>query len=217
MTTHQMTHFRDAKVQQFGDRWNWRSQKTVWLQHELQHLEEKKKPNTTSMTTWPKDPERLPHKTHAYWHMKWNYFVLFRRPPLDNPKFRSFSPLLFFLPSLGCPLRPSRRPPPLPPGRPSPPGGPSPKGLGARRVGGPKGGGPKISRSFFLLPGDLVEFWWCFGRSGPQMCLFSPSVCPVKPGGPSFSGTDNRFFSVGRRWRVVNWQGTKRVHAQAVE
>ena len=43
---------------------------------------------------------------------------------------------------------------------------------------------PKISRFFFLLPppfsfffsisGDLlVEFWWCFGRSGPQTCLFT--------------------------------------------
>ena len=41
------------------------------------------------------------------------------------------------------------------------------------------------SRVFFPLSGGLlVEFWWCFGRSGPQMCLFSPSGCPVKPRRP---------------------------------
>ena len=28
--------------------------------------------------------------------------------------------------------------------------------------------------------GVLVEFWWCFGWSGPQMCLFSPSGCRVE-------------------------------------
>ena len=41
------------------------------------------------------------------------------------------------------------------------------------------------SRVFFPLSGGLlVEFWWCFGRSGPQMCLFSPSGCRVEaPGG----------------------------------
>ena len=36
-----------------------------------------------------------------------------------------------------------------------------------------------------LSGGLLVEFWWCFGRSGPQMCLFSPSGCPVKPRRPA--------------------------------
>ena len=37
------------------------------------------------------------------------------------------------------------------------------------------------SRVFFPLSGGLlVEFWWCFGQSGPQMCLFSPSGCPVE-------------------------------------
>ena len=36
--------------------------------------------------------------------------------------------------------------------------------------------------SFFSLSGDLlVECWWCFGLSGPQMCLFSPSGCLVEP------------------------------------
>ena len=40
--------------------------------------------------------------------------------------------------------------------------------------------------SFFpLAEGLLEEFWWCFGRSGPQMCLFSPSRCPVKPRRPA--------------------------------
>ena len=38
------------------------------------------------------------------------------------------------------------------------------------------------SRVFFPLSGGLLlEFWSCFGRSGPQMCLFSPLGCPVKP------------------------------------
>ena len=37
---------------------------------------------------------------------------------------------------------------------------------------------------FSSLWGLLVEFWWCFGRSGPQMCLFSPSGCPPHPAGP---------------------------------
>ena len=32
---------------------------------------------------------------------------------------------------------------------------------------------------FSSLWGLLVEFWWCFGRSGPQMCLFRPQV--VRP------------------------------------
>ena len=37
------------------------------------------------------------------------------------------------------------------------------------------------SRVFLPLSGGLlVEFWWCFGRSGLQMCLFSPSGCPVE-------------------------------------
>ena len=60
----------------------------------------------------------------------------------------------------------------------------------------PSAGPPKISRFFFLLPppfsfffflsGDLlVEFWWCFGQSGPQMCLFSPSSCPGSPRRPA--------------------------------
>ena len=39
-----------------------------------------------------------------------------------------------------------------------------------------------FSRLFSSLGGLLVEFWWCFGRSGPQMWLCSPSGCPVKPG-----------------------------------
>ena len=40
--------------------------------------------------------------------------------------------------------------------------------------------------SFFPLSRVLlVEFWWCVGRSGPQMCLFSPSGCPVKPRRPT--------------------------------
>ena len=50
--------------------------------------------------------------------------------------------------------------------------------------------GPKISRFFFLSRPPfslffsltvclLVVFWLCFGRSEPQMCLFSPSSCLV--------------------------------------
>ena len=41
------------------------------------------------------------------------------------------------------------------------------------------------SRVFFPLSGGLlVECWWCFGRSGPQMCLFSLTSCRVEaPGG----------------------------------
>ena len=41
------------------------------------------------------------------------------------------------------------------------------------------------SRVFFPLSGGLlVEFWWCFGRSGPQMCAFSLWGCRVEaPGG----------------------------------
>ena len=40
------------------------------------------------------------------------------------------------------------------------------------------------SRVFFPLSGGLlVEFWWCFGQSGPQMCLFSPSGCRVEAPG----------------------------------
>ena len=75
-------------------------------------------------------------------------------------------------------------------------GSPNLEKVGPRRVGG-----PKISRFFFPLPpqfsfflslwvssrvffplsrGLLVEFWWCFGRSGLQMCLFSPSGCRVE-------------------------------------
>ena len=65
----------------------------------------------------------------------------------------------------------------------------------------PPSAGPPSARTaqnfalFFLLPlpfsffplsgGLLVEFWSCFGRSGPQMCLFSPSGCPVKPRRPA--------------------------------
>ena len=73
---------------------------------------------------------------------------------------------------------------------------------GARRVGGPKfrvfffpSPAPIFilffslrvsSRVFFPLSGFLlVDFWWCFGRSGPQMCLFSPLGCPVKPRRPA--------------------------------
>ena len=41
------------------------------------------------------------------------------------------------------------------------------------------------SRVFFPLSGGLlVEFWWCFGGSGPQMCWFSPLGCRLEaPGG----------------------------------
>ena len=58
--------------------------------------------------------------------------------------------------------------------------------VGAPKDGGQWGGGPKISRFFFLLPppfssrGILVVF----EAPGPQMCLFSHSGCPVEaPGG----------------------------------
>ena len=50
-------------------------------------------------------------------------------------------------------------------------------------VGAPKGGGPEISRFFFLLSrhnvrsfclsgGLLGEFWWCLKRRDHQMCTF---------------------------------------------
>ena len=63
-----------------------------------------------------------------------------------------------------------------------------PTKVGSRRRVGPR-------RFFFLLlpPAQsfslsggllLVEFWSCFGRSGPQMCLFSPLGCLVKPRRP---------------------------------
>ena len=59
-----------------------------------------------------------------------------------------------------------------------------PEGWGPkpRKIGGPKGGGPKISRFFFFpLPpqnsffsslsgGLLVEFWWCFEAPGALQC-----------------------------------------------
>ena len=39
---------------------------------------------------------------------------------------------------------------------------------------------PPLSLFLCLSGCLLVEFWWCFGRSGPQMCLFSPSGCRVE-------------------------------------
>ena len=60
-----MTRFRDASVQKFGYRWNWRSQNSVWLQQELQHPERKNSTLgvacawwrlTTPMTTGPPRP-----------------------------------------------------------------------------------------------------------------------------------------------------------------
>ena len=74
---------------------------------------------------------------------------------------------------------------------------------------------PKISRFFCLLPLSLgifsclssslsgsllVEFWWCFGRSGPQMCFFSPSGCRVEaPGGgpPGQAQTEKKWGPEG--------------------
>ena len=41
----------------------------------------------------------------------------------------------------------------------------------------------QVSSRVFLV------FWWCFGRSGPQMCLFSPSGCRVIPRRPSTPDT----------------------------
>ena len=92
------------------------------------------------------------------------------------------------------------------------------RGNGAK-VGGPKGVESQGWRFFFLLPTPLlffslgifsclffslrvssrvflaltgcllVEFRWCFGRSGPPMCLFSPSGCRVEaPGGLQAAG-----------------------------
>ena len=98
-----------------------------------------------------------------------------------------------------------------------------PETVGAQtQSGGPKGGGskggrPKISRFFsfsrpifffffsfwvssrvfFPLSGGLlVEFWWCFGRSGPQMCLFSASE---RSGGGRSGGW-------GVRWPKSAWR-----------
>ena len=93
--------------------------------------------------------------------------------------------------------------------------GGGPEGWGPRREGGPK------FRAFFPLPpqfsfffslslwvtsrvffplsrGLLVEFWWCFGRSGLQMCLFSPSGCRVEAPGVSWAGC---------RWQGCPGQG----------
>ena len=58
---------------------------------------------------------------------------------------------------------------------------PNPRMVGPRRVWAPKGGGPKISRCFFLLPpqvsfflltlgGRFVEFWCCFWSAGALKC-----------------------------------------------
>ena len=72
-----------------------------------------------------------------------------------------------------------------------------PKCNGTRRVGGPEFRvffffhRPLSIFIFFSLSGDLlvsflplwgflVEFWWCFGWSGPPMCLFWPSNCRVQ-------------------------------------
>ena len=55
--------------------------------------------------------------------------------------------------------------------------------FGTAKGRAPKGGGPKISRFFPLLPpqfsffspslgGSFVEFWWCLKRRGPEMCTF---------------------------------------------
>ena len=72
-------------------------------------------------------------------------------------------------------------------------------GLGSRRVVGPKGGGPKISRfffsrlpliSFFLLSLGclLVEFWWCF-RKPAFKCAFGVLGLPGAPKPPGFHTT----------------------------
>ena len=59
--------------------------------------------------------------------------------------------------------------------------------------------------SFFLsMGGLLVEFWWCFGRSGPPMCLFSPSSCPVKPRRPAASNNN-------KTWQKQHKKATKAV------
>ena len=80
-------------------------------------------------------------------------------------------------------------------------GDPHPEKEVARRVRrGPEGWGggrrvgaqnfafffPSPAPIFIIFPlsgGLLVEFWWCFGRSGPQMCLLSPSGCRVEAPG----------------------------------
>ena len=105
---------------------------------------------------------------------------------------------------------------------PKPRKGGGPEGWGARKVGGRRVGGPKF-RAFFLLPPFsfffslsgcllvsfflsgclLVEFWWCFGRSGPPMCLFSPSGCPVKPRRPAGSSS--------KTWQKQHKKATKAV------
>ena len=70
------------------------------------------------------------------------------------------------------------------------------------------------SRVFFPLSGGLlVEFWWCFGRSGPQMCLFSPSGCRVKaPGGRAVRRRAVRWRAVQRRahWPKSAWPDQNR-------
>ena len=68
------------------------------------------------------------------------------------------------------------------------------------------------SRVFFPLSGGLlVEFWWCFGRSGPQMCLFSPSGCRVEaPGGlqAGVSQDNVRFWTIPHSRHTTTTQTT---------
>ena len=80
---------RCKSVQQFGYRWNWRSQNTVWLQQELQHPEGKKFTLGIASAWWNRarhqwqrdhqDPEHLQHSAHEHWHVSAQFSCLLVR------------------------------------------------------------------------------------------------------------------------------------------
>ena len=70
--------------------------------------------------------------------------------------------------------------------------------------------------SFFSLRMSSVSFplsggfWWCFGRLGPHMCLFSPSGCLVEPpGGLGKLTVANVGLAVAKVDRGQNWSWPK--------
>ena len=84
-TTLLMTLFRDVSVQQFDNRWNYRSQNTVWLQVTIGQQNPERKNSTTYVLRmrgeterqdvrhqWQRDhqdPEHLPHSEHEPQHV----------------------------------------------------------------------------------------------------------------------------------------------------
>ena len=79
---------RCTSVQEFGYRWNWRSQNTVWLQvHNWTTKFKRKelctwycvcvvKPSTTPMTTWQPRSRHFPHKAHETLHCLFSLVLL---------------------------------------------------------------------------------------------------------------------------------------------